>query len=448
MPPEWPMTLPSDRAASSTQISLESTVPWLKRWPTPEGPHDDLDEILPARPERRGLGSQRRHELAVDGAAFAEAEDVDADLLVGQEPRVPLGGLAIPLDGRQARVGPDEEVVVDLAAALAVEVLGAEVGRGLQLHVALGAGRLGHVGIVEAPGPVPGDAREQERVVVVLAADEVPIMVQPVRQADLVAGRAELDVLDDRLEEGLLVHLGLGLDQRLVDPLQDRVVAVGEGIVHRLLDRVRRIAARVVDVGDRVARGAGDPGLAGRVADVVVVGVVERAREERHQVVAPGAPSRGLRVPVPLERDLPRLADAREVRLVVERAVVVRRVEPAVEGVLVALHAVVVHHQRLGRDELAVGRDRLGRIEVLLPLLGPLDAERPGVLAVQHAHQDDEAGHRDAEPPRPVPSDHRAGQAVLDVQGDRRRSARGRAASSRSRGPTGRGPRSRRSARG
>ncbi len=200
------------------------------------------------------------------------------------------------------------------------------------------------------------------------------------------------------------MHLGLGLHQRLVDPLQDGVVAVGEGVVDRLLDRVGRVAAGVVDVGDRVARRAGDPGLAGRVADVVVVGIVERSGEERHQVVAAGAPARGLRIPVSLQRDLPGLADAGQVRLVVERAVVMCRVEPAVEGILVAFYAVVVHHQRPRRDELAIGRDRLGRIEVLLPLLGPLDAEGSGVLAMEHGHQDDEAGHDDPEATPPSTS--------------------------------------------
>ena len=73
-----------------------------------------------------------------------------------------LGDLLVAQDGGQAGVGADEEVVVDLAASLAVEVLGAEVGRGLQLHVALDAVRLGHVGIVEAPGPVAGNARQAE----------------------------------------------------------------------------------------------------------------------------------------------------------------------------------------------------------------------------------------------------------------------------------------------
>ena len=197
----------------------------------------------------------------------------------------------------------------------------------------------------------------------------------------------------------------------------------------------------VIDVADR----AGDAGLAGRVVHVVVIRVVELAGEERHGVVAAGAPAGGLGGAVALQRDLAGLADADQVRLVVERAEVVRRVEPAVVGVLVALQAVVVHHQRLGRDELAVGGDRLGREEVLLALLRPLDAERPGVLRVEQPHHRDEADDRNGQPPRPVPADPRAGQPVLDVERRPPRAGRRRAASSRRCGSAGRGPRSRRS---
>ncbi len=51
-------------------------------------------------------------------------------------------------------------------------------------------------------------------------------------------------------------------------------------------------------------------------------------------------------LPSRFERDLPRLPDAEQVRRVVERAEVVRRVQVVVVDVLVALQAVLVHHQR------------------------------------------------------------------------------------------------------
>ena len=383
-------------AISSTQISFESTVPWVSGWPTPSvrtttstryfwpglsvgtsgrsGPRS-VPSIAP--PSRRAKRSTRTF-LSLRNFACASA------------------AASSPSKVGRAGVGAGEEVVVDLPRALAVEVPGAEVVRGQQVHVALGAVRLRHRRVVEAPRPVAGDAREQVGVVVVLPADEILVVVQGEGQADLVAGRAELGALDDRLQERLLVHLGLGLHQRVVDPLEDRVVAEGEGIMLGLLDRVGGVAAGVVDGGDRVADRAGDAGLARRVVHVVVVRVVELAGEERHGVVAAGAPAGGLGRAVALQRDLARLAHAHQVGLVVERAEVVRRVEPAVVGVLVALQAVLVHHQRLGRDELAVGGDGLGREEVLLALLRPLDAERPGVLGVEQPHHRDEADDRDA----------------------------------------------------
>ncbi len=175
------MILPFDRRSKLDPDFVGVDSPLAEQVPDPEGPDDDLDEVLAARLERGVLGTQRRHERAIDRTAFAEAEYIDPDLLVGQEPRMPLRSLRIRLDGGQSCIGPDEEVVVDLPAALAVEVPGPEVGRGLELHVALGAGRLGDFRIVEAPGPVARDPREQERIVMVLAADEVAIVVQPVR---------------------------------------------------------------------------------------------------------------------------------------------------------------------------------------------------------------------------------------------------------------------------
>ncbi len=87
-----------------------------------EGPDHDLDQVLAAGSSRGDLRAQGPQEPAVDHAAVAQAEDVDPHLLVAQEPGVPLGGLLVAREGGQAGVGADEEVVVDLAAALAVEV--------------------------------------------------------------------------------------------------------------------------------------------------------------------------------------------------------------------------------------------------------------------------------------------------------------------------------------
>ena len=332
---------------------------------------------------------------------------------------VGLDHLLVAEDGRQAGVGPEEEVVVDLPPPLAVEVACAEVERGDRVHVAVDALSLRLGRIIEAARAAAGDPREQERVVMVLPAEEVLVVVEREGEPHLVARRAELRVLDDGLEERLLVHLGLGLDQRVVHPLQQRALAGGERVVLGLLDRVVGVAPGAVDLRDRVADGAGDPGLAALRVHVVVVRVVELAREERDRVVTPRAPAGGLRVAVAFHGDAPGLAHAGQVRLVVERAEVVRGVEPALVGVLVALQAVIIHHQGLGGDELAGGRDRLGRVEVLLALLGPPDAERPGVLRVQEGHQHHEARHDAPPDPQPLPADARAGQAVLHIEPDR-----------------------------
>ena len=73
----------------------------------------------------------------------------------------------------------------------------------------------------------------------------------------------------------------------MLDPLQERIVAVREGIVLGFFDRVGSVAPGVVDVGDGVTGGAGDTRLTCRVMDVVVVGIVKFAREEWHGILQP-----------------------------------------------------------------------------------------------------------------------------------------------------------------
>ena len=87
-----------------------------------------------------------------------------------------------------------------------------------------------------------------------------------------------------------------------------------------------------------------------------------------------------------------------------------------VEDVLVALRAVVVHHERAIRDELAVGRARLGREEVAHPFRRPFAAE---LLRVDHVRRGHAADHDDNNraPVLPVlPLDRRPGAAVRDVR--------------------------------
>ena len=65
----------------------------------------------------------------------------------------------------------------------------------------------------------------------VLATDEIFIMSDTNRQTDFVAGRAKLGVLENRSKERLFMHLGLGLHERVIDPLQERIVAESERIM-------------------------------------------------------------------------------------------------------------------------------------------------------------------------------------------------------------------------
>ena len=139
-------------------------------------------------------------------------------------------------------------MVVDAQLGGAGEQLGAEIARRLERHVAAAAIRLGLRRVVEAARAVPRNAAQQERIVMVLAAEEFLVVVQRQRQVHLVAGRAELGRAVKVLQERLLVERRLGLDELIVDPLQQRVVAERERVVQRLFDRVVGVAARAVDV--------------------------------------------------------------------------------------------------------------------------------------------------------------------------------------------------------
>ena len=110
----------------------------------------------------------------------------------------------------------------------------------------------------------------------ILATHKVFVMVQAIRQTDFVAGGAEFRVLDHiRLEKRAFVHLRLGFDQSIVDPLEQLVIAKSEGIVLGVLNGVIGIAASAGHVGDGVTGGAGDPGLRGGIFDHVIIRVVE-----------------------------------------------------------------------------------------------------------------------------------------------------------------------------
>ena len=227
----------------------------------------------------------------------------------------------------------------------------------------------------------------------VLAAQKVLVGGQLLGEVNFVAGGAELGVAVEVLQEGLLVHRRLRLDELVVDPLEERVVTLGEGVVDRLVDRVVGIPLRAVDMRDRVADGASDAGVGRRVVDVVVVFVVEGAAVKRHRIVAAGTPPGRLHAPVPLERHQARLPDTRQVGGVVEAREVVAAPLPAGMDVGVALLAVVVHHERVGGDVVAGGGAGQRRLEILLPLLRPFGMPVARILGMEEDHHPDGGRH-------------------------------------------------------
>ena len=321
-----------------------------------------VEQVTGSGLQCRDRGTQWRMQSVRKGPAVADSEQIDPHrasqefLLRGDHVRA----VAEPGD---PSVGTGEQMIVDLQLPAVTEWSGSEVVRGDQGHVAPVAVGLGLRRVVEAGSPMtqPG---EQKRVVVVLSADEgflvaVAVdlleLVQRQRQVHLVADAAELGCLVVWFEERLLVEIGLGFDQLVVDPLQHRVVAVRERVMQRFLDGVVGVAPVAVDVRDRVADGAGDTRVSGGVVDVVVVLLIEGPAEEWHGIVAAGTPSRGADVAVVFERDLSCLADTGQVGGVVERTESVDAVGPGRVCVGVTLLAVAVHHQGFTRDEFSAG---------------------------------------------------------------------------------------------
>ena len=92
-----------------------------------QGSHHHFDEVFAPLLERGRLGPDRAQELAVDRSPLAKREDVDSHLLILEERLLPLGRLVVSLEHGQARIGTQEQMVVDLPHSLAVEIPGAEV---------------------------------------------------------------------------------------------------------------------------------------------------------------------------------------------------------------------------------------------------------------------------------------------------------------------------------
>jgi len=121
-----------------------------------------------------------------------------------------------------AGVGARKKVIVDKAVGLirGIKEARPKIRGSLQRHMATGAILLGTFRVIKAARIVAGNAAEQIGVVMVLAPEEFLVLRHLVGEADLVTDGTELGRAHEGFEEGLLVKLRLGLDQKLVERAQ------------------------------------------------------------------------------------------------------------------------------------------------------------------------------------------------------------------------------------
>ena len=96
--------------------------------PDQECPDDDLDQVSAARLELRYLGSQRTRSFPSITPPSRRPKMSTRTFLSLKNLACLTRDLLIADKGGQAGIGPDKQVVVDLASPFAVEVLGAKVG--------------------------------------------------------------------------------------------------------------------------------------------------------------------------------------------------------------------------------------------------------------------------------------------------------------------------------
>ena len=308
----------------------------------PEVAQHDVEHVL-ARRQRRHGRPQRREQRRRDVRPGVEAEDVHPQ---GPSQHPPMG-----VDHRrrqveqigQGGVGGGEVVGVDGQALVGVVAPRCEIGGLDQRHVAAVAIRLRSGGVVEARHAVPGDAAQQERVVMVLAAQPA-VVVQRFGQMNLVAGAAEGRALVQRLQESALVQGRLGLDEKAVDAPQQGVRGERERIALRRRQGVVGVAAHA-HRDHPVARHATDAEGRGRVVLGVEIRVVEAPAQQWRDVVAAGAHPRRRHVAIPGQHLAAGIGHREGVGGVVEGGEPVGARLPSGVGIGVAAGAVLVVRQ-------------------------------------------------------------------------------------------------------
>ena len=221
----------------------------------------------------------------------------------------------------------------------------------------------------------------------ILTPDPFFVFGQVAWQVDFVASAAKLSGLKCRLEHLALVKRRLGLDQEHIDLLQNEIFAIRERIMLWLFDDVIGVASSRLDFGNRMAYRTSDPGLAGRIVDIVVMRIVESPREERDRIMASGAKTRRMDVSIPLHRDFASLSNGVQISRIVERAEMVRTVEPIVVNTLMALLAVLVVHQSPLRDKVSVAGASERIFKIPLPIGRSTLAPFPWILGLRNEHR-------------------------------------------------------------
>ena len=368
--------------------------------------HDVEDVLAPGFEHRQGR-AQRGGHRRVDVRAGVDGEDVHAKRPFQHPPVRVVDFGRKPQQVAKRRVRRWKAVVVDAERAGRVEAPRREIVRGQQRHVAAVAVRLRFVRVVEARHAMPGHAAQQERIVVVLAAQPA-VLVERFRQVDLVAGAAELGLPMQRLQERTLVQRRLRLDEHAVDPAQRRMLGGGERIALRDADHVVGVAAPT-DRFDGVASHAADAGVGAGVVLVVELGVVEAAAEERRRVVAASAEPRRFHVAIACQQHLPGLADGERIGRIVEGGETVGAVLPAGMGVRVAAGALVVAHQFVRGNQPPIGGagERRAEVHCNLGAAFPSRFDQPKTSRAQgHRHHGDGAAHPPADGPSGEPMQH------------------------------------------
>ena len=159
------------------------------------------------------------------------------------------------------------------------------------------------------------------------------------------AGRAELRIPHERLQEDAPVRLRIEIGEERIERLNIPVVAGGELMQRRVADRETGVAHGAIDVHDGVARHAAQARLGFRRIDLLANGAIEASVEENRVVVAPGAPFARTGAHHVLH-----VLDGLPVKLVVKRCEMVGRTLPLLVDILVAFAAGLRIHKEVRRN--------------------------------------------------------------------------------------------------